>query len=106
MTDVDIPDDGQPKRIQIVVTMDDDARYDVFADNRDMLRWEFTRKINGWPDAQEAPMHWATFLAWSTLNRNGRLNGMPQPEFFERAVDVSIVQAKSLNPTVAGRGNA
>lgn len=41
----------------------------VQTDNRDMVRWDLTRGRRQWPQAQDAPFLWGTFLAWAALTR-------------------------------------
>lgn len=43
----------------------------VQTDNRDMVRWDLTRGRRQWPQAQDAPFLWGTFLAWAALHRAG-----------------------------------
>src|SRR5690242_562772 len=39
--------------------------------NPDLVRWDMTRSKHGWPAMEDAPMLWATFVAWAAAKRTG-----------------------------------
>jgi hypothetical protein len=47
--------------------------FEVQTDNRDLVRFDKTRNRQRppWPDPQQAPMMWLTFIAWSAASRQG-----------------------------------
>lgn len=69
---------------------DDLAEYTVQTDNRDMVRWDRYHAQRKWPSAQDGPMLWTQFLAWSALGRGGVKIGDGTYDAFE-AVCVSTV---------------
>lgn len=56
----------------------------VQAFNVDQLAWDRTAAKHGWPAAQDAPLTWATFVAWSAARREQLIDGMTWEDFSER----------------------
>lgn len=42
---------------------------EVVSANPDLVRWDITRSKHKWPSMEEAPMLWATFVAWAAAKR-------------------------------------
>jgi hypothetical protein len=51
------------------VVMGDDTVHEAQAINADLVAYDMTRSRHKWPDAQEAPMLWQTFVSWRALRR-------------------------------------
>jgi hypothetical protein len=47
------------------------VEFKVQTDNRDAVRWDLTRGRKNWPNGQDAPLLWMTFLAWHAMKRGG-----------------------------------
>lgn len=56
------------------VQLDDGTEHDVQTMNPDAIRFDVTRGRKGWPDSKDAPLLWATFLAWAAMRREGKLS--------------------------------
>lgn len=58
---------------------------EVQTDNRDLVRYDKTRPRQRppWPDPQEAPSFWLTFISWSAANRQGAIPPELRYEAFE-----------------------
>lgn len=76
---------------KLSVVLDDDTEYTIQTDNRDMVRFDLTRARQSWPSMQDAPMLWATVLAWSCLSREGKLPGRNVADELDRIVGVEIL---------------
>lgn len=73
-------DDPQHGAIEVVVQ----------ADNRDLVRWDITRRTKNWPEFQEAPFLWQTFLAWSVLQREGQTS-LKLDAFLDTCAEAAVV---------------
>lgn len=51
----------------------DEVEYTVQTDNRDAVRFDMIRARKGYPAMDEAPILWMSVLAWSALNREGKV---------------------------------
>lgn len=85
-------------RIRVIL---DDAgtltEYEVQTDNRDAVRWDMTRGRENWPAFTDAPMLWATFMAWSAMNRAGDYAGK-FTEFNNCALEASPIRPPESDP--------
>lgn len=43
--------------------------HDIVIRNPDMVRFDTTRHTHKWPGMEEAPILWATFVAWAACRR-------------------------------------
>lgn len=41
--------------------------------NPDLIAWDMTRAKHRWPTIDDAPIKWATFVAWHAARREGRI---------------------------------
>lgn len=57
--------------MQLRVTLADSTTHDIEPSNPDMVRFDMTATKHRWPNGQEAPFLWLTFLAWSAMKRAG-----------------------------------
>ena len=73
-------DDPQRGAVEVVVQ----------ADNRDLVRWDVTRKAKNWPEFQEAPFLWQTFLAWSVMQREGHTS-LKLDAFLDTCAEAAVV---------------
>lgn len=81
-------------RIRVVLDAAGDGtltEYEVQTDNRDAVRWDMTRGREHWPAMMDAPMLWATFMAWSAMNRAGDFTGT-FTQFNEHALEASAIR--------------
>jgi len=82
-------------RVQITLELPDSDQYaevTVQTDNRDMVRWDRARAAKKWPDFQQAPALWLTFIAWAAIRRIGDPVHTGDYDSFEgRCVDVMAV---------------
>lgn len=76
----------------IRVVMDDGAVHEVQIWNKDMLAWDRTRTRRKWPAAEDAPIIWQTFLAWTGLTREGQIPSMTLDEFETHALQVRTLK--------------
>jgi hypothetical protein len=76
------------------VTLEDGdnlSEYVVQTDNRDNVAWDMTRGRKKWPQFNEAPFLWLTFLAWSAMRRGGDTS-LSVDDFLERCVSAQAVK--------------
>lgn len=59
------------KRMQIDVELDTGEEHRIRVSNVSLVAFDRTRIKRGWPSADEAPMAWATFVAWHQMNAQG-----------------------------------
>lgn len=68
---------GTPKLStpRITVIREGFEPFEIQTDNRDLVRFDKTRPRQRppWPDAQEAPILWMTFISWSAALRQGAI---------------------------------
>ncbi len=79
--------------------------YDITTDNRDSIRWDLRRGKEGWPKQTDAPVLFATFMAWSALTRTGQITGTDFEEFVA-AVPYATARLDEVDPTRAATGAA
>lgn len=53
------------------VVMADGAEWEVQPIGPDQILWERTAVKHKWPDFQQTPVTWQTFLAWASSRREG-----------------------------------
>lgn len=71
----------------------DTIEYTVQGDNRDMVRFDLIRSRKGWPGSSDAPILWATVVAYFALLRSGSIPSTETVEhFIDRAVHVSYLK--------------
>lgn len=73
------------------VLLDDDTEYEIQTDNRDLIRFDLTRGRKQWPTMQDAPMLWASFLAWSCLAREQKIPGVNVEAELDRLISVEVL---------------
>lgn len=59
------------KRMEIDVELDTGEEYRVRISNVSLVAFDRTRVKREWPSADDAPMAWATFLAWHQMKAEG-----------------------------------
>lgn len=79
----------------------DTIEYTVQPDNRDMVRWDLIRSRKGWPATSDAPILWATVVAYFALRRSGELGDETVEAFIDRAVSVTYVNPETGEPLTA-----
>lgn len=57
------------------VTLADGQEHELQTSNPDLVRWDITAHKHKWPTMREAPMMWATFIAWCAAKRLGLYAG-------------------------------
>ncbi|WP_311878680.1 hypothetical protein [Microbacterium forte] len=80
------------KRMTLAVELeqpgtDDTIEYTVEGDNRDMVRFDLIRARKGWPGSSDAPILWATVVAYFALRRSGEV---PESETVEQFIDRAV----------------
>jgi len=58
-------------QLQIQVELEDRDAFVVTTTLLDHNIWDLTRAKHKWPSAQDAPLTWLGFLAWSAARRTG-----------------------------------
>lgn len=79
--------------VRVLIEQDGTAdflEYDVQTDNRDAVAWDMTRGKKSWPQMQDAPMLWATFVAWSALRRSSVIT-LNVDDFLSKCVQAQII---------------
>lgn len=93
---------SQLVRQKIAVHLDGrDEPLEIITDNRDLVRWDVTRAKHKWPNMDEAPMLWATFVSWSAAKR-GELYAGTWEEWSNRdcvSVDFDEADLEEVDPT-------
>lgn len=69
------------------------VEHTVQTDNRDAVAWDMTRGKKGWPQMGDAPMLWATFVAWSALRRQ-KLIDLSIDDFLAACIAANVVDAE------------
>lgn len=71
---------------------EDGPPLEVTTANPDLVRWDMTRAKpqHKWPSMEEAPMLWATFVAWAAAKRLGLYDGTWDKWSLEDAVSVEM----------------
>ena len=86
------------KRMTLAVELeqpgtDDTVEYTIQADNRDMVRFDLIRARKQWPSSSDAPILWATVIAYFALLRSGEITATETVEqFIDRAVNVTYLK--------------
>lgn len=75
----------------------------VTTSNPDLVAWDMTRTKHGWPQADEAPMLWMTFLAWRALKRTGQTTSRWEDFHADLCLDIGMVKETEPDPTRMGR---
>jgi hypothetical protein len=60
-------------QLDIVVYLQDRDAFTVTTTLLDHNIWDMTRARHKWPNAQDAPLTWMGFLAWSAARRTGAI---------------------------------
>ena len=87
------------KRMTIAVGLeqpgtDDLTEITLQADNRDMVRFDLVRSRKSWPASGDAPVLWATVVAYFALLRSGEI---PKDETVEQFIDRTVT-VSYINP--------
>ena len=93
------------KRMTLAVELEqpgtnDTIEYTIQADNRDMVRFDLIRSRKQWPASSDAPMLWATVIAYFALLRSGSIADETVEQFIDRAVSVTSVKEDGTAVTV------
>lgn len=66
----------------------------VQTDNRDAIQWDITRNRKNWPATADAPMLWASFMAWHAMRRTGaeELRGLDLDGFLGVCIEVRPIR--------------
>lgn len=104
------------KRMTLAVELeqpgtDDTIEITVQGDNRDMVRFDLIRARKGWPGSSDAPILWATVVAYFALLRGGDIPSTETVEqFIDRAINVTYLKDDGSPVTpedaLAGEGQA
>lgn len=85
---------------RIRITLDDGMEHDVQTDNRDAVRFDMLRARMGWPSMSDAPVLWATVMAWSALARAGKMPTTCVADQLDRIVSVEPLEdVQAADPT-------
>ena len=80
-------------RVRVIRKENPDLELQV--NNADMVRWDLTRPKQRppWPNFQDSPVLWLTFLAWSAARRTGAIEqGLTFETWWEEdCLDVSTM---------------
>lgn len=94
-------------QLQIVVYLVDRDAFTVTTTLYDHNVWDMTRAKHKWPTAQEAPLTWMGFIAWSAARRTGAIEPSLTWEQFlteclsvERAEEDDAAPADPILPAV------
>lgn len=78
----------------------------VTTSNPDLVRWDMTRGKHKWPPMDEAPMLWATFVAWAAAKRTEQYAGTWEDWSLKDALSVEFdaegEAAATADPTQSG----
>jgi hypothetical protein len=86
-------------RLRIV--LDDGAEHTVQTLNIDLLTFDRERARRGWPNAQDAPIVWLNYLAFSALRRESAIpTELTLAEFERKALEVSAIGDDEVPPTL------
>lgn len=80
------------KRMEIDVELDDGTEHRLKVNNVSMVAFDRTRIKRGWPSADEAPMAWATFIAWHHMKAAGLVDCTLEEFENTRCVVCRVVQ--------------
>jgi len=61
------------KGLEVLITLQDREPFIVMPHLVDHNMWDITRARHKWPTAQDAPLTWLGFLAWSAARRTGAI---------------------------------
>ena len=71
------------KRIDLTVELDNGKTHDISVANPSLVAWDRTRAIRKFPEADQAPIMWMTFIAWHHMKAAGLVK-CDYPEFEEQ----------------------
>ena len=97
-------------QIRIEVFLADRDAYVVTTTLLDHNTWDLTRGRHKWPSAQDAPLTWLGFLAWSASRRTGAIEpGLTWELFLSQCLSVrqpddEEVDEIAADPTRSGPG--
>lgn len=99
------------KPLEIVVNLENRDAFIVTARLVDHNMWDITRAKHKWPTAQDAPLTWMGFLAWSAARRTGAIEPTLTWELFlsecisvERPDDAEEDDDTIADPTLLAHG--
>ena len=79
-------------RVRIVRQGHDDLD-DLQTTNADLILWDKTRYRHKWPNVQEAPFLWLTFISWAAARRTGAIPADLKYESWE----VEVLEVETLD---------
>jgi hypothetical protein len=68
-------------QLRLIVTLDEREPFEVATRLIDHNLWDVTRAKHKWPTAQDAPVTWLGFIAWSAAKRTGAIESMTWEQF-------------------------
>ena len=81
------------------------APFEVWTKPFDYDLQGLTAKKKGWPDAQENPVGYLLFLAWSAARRTGQIDQTLSYETFKEQVeDLEELEPEEVDPTQPAAG--
>lgn len=95
-------------RQRITVVLADDRELELLSANPDLVRWDITRQKHGWGSMEDAPMLWATFVAWAAAKRTGVYEGTWDTWANQDclSVDFDVEGLEEVDPTRMGPGSS
>lgn len=92
------------KAMTVSILMTDGTSHDdVPVTMRDKLRYSETRARRKWPNVEDDPFRFMTFIAWAAAKREGLIdNGMTFDAFADNVADIDIPgedEAEDIDPT-------
>lgn len=93
-------------RQHLQVTMDG-ATFEVWTRPVDYDLYGLTAKRHSWPTAQENPVGYLLFLAWSAARRDGAgaiEKSLTYEKFKERVEDLAELESEDVDPTLPAAG--
>jgi hypothetical protein len=92
-------------RQHLRVTLEGVGPFDVWTKPFDYDLYGLTAKKHSWPDAQDNPVGYLLFLAWSAARRAGAIEATLSYEKFKEAVeDLEELEQEQVVPTVPAPG--
>jgi hypothetical protein len=98
-------------QLDITIYLTDREPFTVTTTLMDHNMWDMTRAKHKWPNAQDAPLTWMGFLAWSAARRTGAIEPTLTWELFlasclsvQRPEDDDEENSATADPTQQGPG--
>jgi hypothetical protein len=89
-------------QLQITVYLEDRDAFTVTTKLVDHNVWDMTRARHKWPTAQDAPLTWMGFLAWSAARRTGAIEpSLTWEQFLEKCESVERPEDEEEDDRIA-----